>query len=82
MERYNIELTKNALKSYKKLPKEYKTLVDLALFKLSEDLPLDIVSIKGEKNIYRIRIGKYRILFIELNNTILIINIGTRGDIY
>ncbi len=49
MERYNIELTKNALKSYKKLPKEYKTLVDLALFKLSEDLPLDIVSIKGEK---------------------------------
>jgi len=81
MGRYKIELTKDALKSYRRLPKEYKALVDLALFKLSESQPLDIVPVKGEKNIYRIRIGKYRMLFVKIKDVILIIKIGPRGDI-
>jgi mRNA interferase RelE/StbE len=82
VERHKIEFTKNALKSYKKLPKEYKTLIDLSLSKLSEDLPVDIIPIKGEKDIYRIRVGKYRILFIKIRDTLLIVKIGTRGDFY
>ena len=82
MEKHKIEFTKNAFKAYQKLPKEYKTLIDLTLFKLSEDLPVDIAPIKGEKDVYRIRVGKYRVLFIKIKNTLLIVKIGTRGDFY
>ena len=81
MERYNIELTKNALKSYKKLPKEYNS-CRLSFIQIIRRSTIRYCFYKRRKNIYRIRIGKYRILFIKLNNTILIINIGTEGDIY
>ncbi len=39
---------------------------------------------EGEKEIYRLRIGKYRILlkFLKEEATILIVRIGSRGDIY
>ena len=82
MGRYKIEFSNNAAKYYKKLPKKYKDLVDMALTKISEGKQLDIKPIIGEKDVYRIRIGKYRILFIKITNTILIIKIGSRGDVY
>jgi mRNA interferase RelE/StbE len=80
--RYKIEFSKRAAKDYKNLPKDYKSLVDLALFKLSEGLPTDIKSIKGEKDTYRIRVGKYRVLFIVSENILLVTKISPRGDVY
>ena len=82
MEKYSIEFSKKAAKSYARLPEDYKTLVDLALYKLSEGLPVDIKPILGEKDIYRIRVGRYRILFTIIDNVVLISSIGPRGDIY
>jgi mRNA interferase RelE/StbE len=80
--RFEIEFSKKAAKDYKKLPKDYKVLVDLTLHKLSEGLPIDIKPITGEEDSYRIRIGKYRILFSIIGNAILITKIGARGDVY
>jgi len=34
------------------------------------------------QNIYRLRIGKYRILYIWEEDTVKILDIDTRGDIY
>jgi len=82
VEKYSIEFSKKAAKSYARLPEDYKTLVDLALYKLSEGLPVDIKPILGEKDIYRIRVGRYRILFTIIDNVVLISSIGPRGDIY
>lgn len=82
MEKYSIEFSKKAAKSYARLPEDYKTLVDLALYKLSEGLPVDTKPILGEKDIYRIRVGRYRILFTIIDNVVLISSIGPRGDIY
>ncbi|MFZ3136826.1 MAG: type II toxin-antitoxin system RelE/ParE family toxin [Thermodesulfovibrionales bacterium] len=82
MGKYSIEFSKKAAKSYARLPEDYKTLVDLALYKLSEGLPVDIKPILGEKDIYRIRVGRYRILFTIIDNVVLISSIGPRGDIY
>ena len=82
MGRFKVEFSKGAAKDYKKLPKGYKILVDLALLKLSEGLPVDIKPIIEEKDLYRIRVGKYRILFIIIRDIILVTRIGPRGDVY
>jgi len=80
--KYSIEFSKKAAKSYARLPEDYKSLVDLALYKLSEGLPVDIKPILGEKDIYRIRVGRCRILFTVIDNVVLISSIGPRGDVY
>ena len=82
MGRFEIEFSKKAVKDYKKLPKNYKSLVDLLLSKLTEGLPIDLKPVIGEKNTYRIRVGKYRILFEIVEKTILISRIRPRGDVY
>lgn len=57
-------------------------LVDLALSWLVEGLPVDLKPISGEENTYRIRVGKYRILFEVIGKTLLISKVGSRGDVY
>jgi mRNA interferase RelE/StbE len=82
MARFEIEFSKSAAKDYKKLPKDYKILIDLVLSKLTKGIPVDIKPIVGEEGIYRIRVGKYRILAALIGTTILITKIGPRGDVY
>ena len=56
-----------------------------AILKLSLNPPVgDIKPIEGYENIYRARVGNLRIVFIidENNNTINIIKILPRGDVY
>ena len=82
MARFEIEFSKSAAKDYKKLPKDYKVLIDLVLSKLTNGIPTDITPIAGEENTYRIRVGKYRILAVIIEKTVLITKIGPRGDVY
>jgi mRNA interferase RelE/StbE len=80
--KFEIKFSREAAKQYKKLPKEYKSLVEIALFRLSEGLELDLKPVEGEKDVYRIRLGKYRVLFIKFNKTVLVFRISSRGDVY
>jgi mRNA interferase RelE/StbE len=82
MGKFKIEFTRKASKNYKKLPKDYKSLIDLSLAKLSAGLSADIKPIIGQKDTYRIRVGKYRILFITIEDTLLIVKIAPRGEAY
>ena len=47
-------------------------------------VPKDSKKIKGEKELYRLRLGDYRILcfFQNLALTVLVIRVGHRKDIY
>jgi len=80
--KFEIVFSRTAAKAYKKLPTDYKTLVDIVLTKLSEGLPLDLKPIEGENDSYRIRVGKYRLLFSVEGKTAIISKIGPRGDVY
>jgi len=80
--RFEIKFSREAAKQYKKLPKEYKSLVDIALLRLSEGLELDLKPVQGEKDVYRIRVGRYRVLFTRFNKTVLVFRISPRGDVY
>ena len=82
MGRFEVKFSKEAAKQYKKLSKEYKTLVDIALYRLSESLELDLKPIEGERDVYRVRIGKYRVLLRKFDKTILVFRISTRGGAY
>ncbi len=82
MGKYKIEFSKKAAKDYSRLPENYKSLINLAFTKLSESIPVDIKPVVGEKDTYRIRVGRYRILFTLIDNVVLVTKIGPRGDIY
>ncbi len=82
MGKIEIELSKEAAKQYKKLPKGYKRLVDIALYRLSQNLQIDLKPIKGERDIYRIRVGKYRVLIRMFERAVLVFRISSRGDVY
>lgn len=77
-----ILFTKKADKNYKKIPQRYKNLIDRELEKLKNNEKRDIKPVKGQDNIYRLRVGKYRILYEYINPDIIIINIDVRGNIY
>ena len=63
---YIIHLTKKAAKNHDKLPEKTKNKVELALNELQysfESGRLDIKKLKGFKNVYRVRIGQWRIIY-------------------
>lgn len=77
-----INFTKKSFKEYQKLPLNYKKLVDKTLKKFKNGIPVDIKSVLGTDNIYRIRTGRYRLLFIRISPDILIIKIQKREGVY
>ena len=84
--KYNIETSKDVEKFLKKhidiIPRYISSIEILQYNPYSENL--DIKKLKGEKSSYRLRIGKYRILY-EVNDKEIIIyffSAGSRGDIY
>jgi mRNA interferase RelE/StbE len=79
---FEIRFSREAARQYKKLPKEYKRLIEIALFRLSEGLELDLKPIQGQKDVYRIRVGRYRMLLIRFSESVLVFRISPRGDVY
>ncbi len=46
------------------------------------DSKLDIKKLKGYSNKYRIRLGKYRLLYEVVDNKVIIFSMGSRWDVY
>ncbi|MEM7174661.1 MAG: type II toxin-antitoxin system RelE/ParE family toxin [Chlamydiota bacterium] len=83
--KYKIKLKRSALKTLKKLPKRELKVISKKIDALSSNPnPKDSKKIKGEKDLYRIRSGDYRILYFFQNTvlTVLVIRIGHRKDVY
>ncbi|WP_456475478.1 type II toxin-antitoxin system RelE family toxin [Candidatus Pyrohabitans sp.] len=74
---WKVIFTKDSYKQYQRLEKGYKKAVKWQILKVIEQKSADIRPVKGHKNIYRIRLGKYRaILSINFNKKeIYIMNI-------
>ena len=58
MGRPEIEFSREAAGQYRKLPTEYRRLIDMALRRLSEGSPLEVRPVQGRRDIYRIRVGR------------------------
>jgi len=82
---YTIKFKASAEKDLKKLDQTIQKSIHLKLQKLIHNpINLDVKKMQGTKNTYRIRDGRYRIIFEDHNHEliVLVIEIGLRGDIY
>lgn len=79
---YKIIIKKKAEKFIDKLPKNER----LRIAKAIELLPNgeDIKKLKGHSNLFRLRVGDYRIIYTVDNGELIIyiIDAGNRGEIY
>jgi len=88
MKNYELQFKKIFLKRLRQVPKFVYVQIVEYLEKLkrfdSAVKELDIKRLFGYKQRYRLRIGKYRILFDKYDDKliIIVIDIGSRGDIY
>ncbi len=85
---YKLFFEKEAKKDFEKLPKPAQKIIREKLKILSQNPQLlgnNIKPLKGKyKGLKRLRVGKYRVVFEERENKliILIIRIAHRGEIY
>ena len=80
-----ISFSKKAEKSLEKIPKKYLKTILEAIDEMSVDPGLgDVKKMVGTKNIYRKKVGVYRILFEKYKDILFIdiINVADRKDIY
>ncbi len=84
---YKVKYHKRVLKFLQSQPLEIRRKF-INSFQRIKEHPLnnnfDIKPLKGFKNFYRLRIGKFRIIFKIENEELIIyvISAGSRGDIY
>ncbi len=84
---YRVELSKHAEKFLRSQPMRIKTSVAKKLLVLAENPDashLDTKKMQGVDDIFRLRVGKIRVLYRRYDSQllILVIEIGYRGDIY
>lgn len=87
MATYTVEFVKSAEKEFLRLPKKHRDRFAEALKLLSispySEL-LKIKKLKGTENVYRIRVGEYRLIY-EVKRKrliVLVIKVGHRSDVY
>lgn len=83
--KYKIQLKRSVVKTLKSLPRIEVKKIGKKIDSLGQNpVPKDSKKIKGEKDLYRVRVGDYRILYFFQNSalTVLVIRVGHRKDIY
>ena len=85
--RYTVIVSKKVLKSIEKIPENYKSKIKKFIFSLSETFNppgYDTKKMTGVYNIYRCRIGIYRVVYERMDNKLVIevIDIDQRKDVY
>ena len=78
---YKIIIEKTALKFISKQPSKERKRLMQSIYNLPEG---DTVKMSGKYNLFRLRVGSYRIIYsIEESKLIIrVIEAGNRGDVY
>jgi mRNA interferase RelE/StbE len=82
---YRVELTPRAQRDFKALDGSVRVRIKQRIEALAENpYPQGIRKIEGEDELYRLRVGDYRILYQVQGKVllVLIVGIGHRRDIY
>lgn len=80
--KYQIVIDKPALKFLQKQSPDQRERLLKAIYKLPE--LGDIKPMSGHENLYRLRVGTYRVIYTIDNDilTVRVLTIGNRGDVY
>ena len=82
---YEVKFSKKAEKAYKKLPGDIRQRIDQKINYLrATPRGHDTKKLVGQENVYRTRVGSYRIVYEIEDNKLLvwILDVGPRGSIY
>ena len=84
---YKLIFLKSAVKDLKAVETPYQIIIKQKITQLSEDfesLKNNLKSLKGNKDLYRLRVGKYRVIFTKDDDKLLItvVRIGHRKNVY
>lgn len=82
---YEIVIKKSTAKKIAALPKEIKASVINHIFELSDEpRPSGCKKLKGEENVWRIRVGDYRVIYSIFDNILVveILRANHRKDVY
>ena len=85
MARYKIEIGRSAERQLKKLSRDDQHRVAQAMLSLTEDpYPKGSRKLTGYDDVFRIRVGHYRVLYSVSGKTLIIIilKVGQRKDVY
>lgn len=79
---YHIVIKKKAKKFIDKLPQNERKRIVTAIEKLPNGE--DIKKVKGYDELFRLRVGEYRVIYSVDNGKLIIyiVDVGNRGDIY
>ena len=80
----NIEFSHSALKFLQSTDRPTRERIKAGILGLIQQPPIgDIKTLQGwNPHAYRLRVGKYRIIYEVVSDVLRILNIGSRGDIY
>ena len=82
---YHLEFAPKARRQFQKLSREVQARLSPRIEALAENpRPVGVKKMAGEGNLYRIRVGDYRIIY-EIRDrilVILIVGIGHRREVY
>ena len=82
---YSVEITASAEKALARLPKADLTRVARAITALAADpRPAGCRRLKGHEDVYRIRVGLYRVIYSIDDRRIIVVvlKLGHRKDVY
>ena len=85
MAQYEVEFKASAAKEFRKLPPDLKARIRKAIGALQADpRPAGVKKLAGETNLYRIRIGEFRVIYeIDDEAKILVVTrVRHRRDVY
>ena len=80
--KYTLDFEALALKDLEALPKDIRRQVGHGIDLLQRDWIGDIKKLEGYKNQYRLRVGKYRVLFELAGQDIIVYAVKDRKDAY
>ena len=82
---YKIDFTSAARKQFLGFPEQVQIRLEEKIDKLAKDpRPNGVEKLSGLENIYRIRIGKYRVIYNIQDEVliVLVVKIGHRKEVY
>ena len=82
---YEVQILPKAARQIKALSVEVRQDVTLTIQSLTnEPRPIGVKKLSGEKNIYRIRVGNYRVLYriIDKVLVVVVVSVGHRREVY
>lgn len=82
---YRVEIARRALKSLAALPRREQLRIQAAFELLAETpRPPGCIAMAGEKSVYRVRVGDYRIVYEVHDDAVLVqvVRVGHRREVY